>query len=144
LVVVAAMLAAVASAAQAGAGQAHGAPSTTAWNGAFTDAQAARGGERYRTSCAACHAEDLLGATAPALAGQAFLERWNGQTAFDMVQLIKQSMPQEAPDSLGQPVYVDIVAFLLKTNGLPAGTAELPADDAALKQVLVTSRAPTP
>ena len=74
----------------------------------------------------------------------AFLERWNGQTAFDMVQLIKQSMPQEAPDSLGQPVYVDIVAFLLKTNGLPAGTAELPADDAALKQVQVTSRAPTP
>ena len=107
------------------------------WDGAFTEAQAARGQERYRTACAACHAEDLLGAQGPALVGQAFLDRWAGSTVFDMVQVIKQSMPQEAPDSLGTPAYVDIVAYLLKSNGGPAGTSELPTEADALRQILV-------
>jgi ankyrin repeat protein len=112
------------------------------WDGAFTEGQAARGQERYRTACAACHAEDLLGAQGPALAGQAFLDRWAGSSVFDMVQVIKQSMPQEAPDSLGMPAYVDIVAYLLKSNGGPAGSSELPTEADALRQILVASRAP--
>jgi ankyrin repeat protein len=110
------------------------------WDGAYTEGQAARGQERYRTACAACHAEDLLGAQGPALAGQAFLDRWAGSTVFDMVQVIKQSMPQEAPDSLGMPAYVDIVAYLLKGNGGPAGSSELPTEADALRQILVSSR----
>jgi ankyrin repeat protein len=110
------------------------------WDGAYTEGQAARGQERYRTACAACHAEDLLGAQGPALAGQAFLDRWAGSTVYDMVQVIKQSMPQEAPDSLGMPAYVDIVAYLLKGNGGPAGSSELPTEADALRQILVSSR----
>jgi mono/diheme cytochrome c family protein len=119
------------------------APAATAksiWDGAFTEGQASRGQERYRTACAACHAEDLLGAQGPALAGQAFLDRWAGSTVFDMVQVIKQSMPQEAPDSLGMPAYVDIVAYLLKNNGGPAGSSELPTEADALRQILVAKR----
>jgi ankyrin repeat protein len=119
------------------------APAATAksiWDGAFTEGQASRGQERYRTACAACHAEDLLGAQGPALAGQAFLDRWAGSTVFDMVQVIKQSMPQEAPDSLGMPAYVDIVAYLLKNNGGPAGSSELPTETDALRQILVAKR----
>jgi hypothetical protein len=54
--------------------------------------------------------------------------------------VIKQSMPQEAPDSLGMPAYVDIVAYLLKSNGSPAGSSELPTEADALRQVLVSSR----
>ena len=110
------------------------------WDGAFTEGQAARGQARYRTACAACHAEDLLGAQGPALVGQAFIDRWAGSTVFDMVQVIKQSMPQEAPDSLGMPAYVDVVAYLLKSNGGPAGASELPTEADALKQILVASR----
>jgi S-disulfanyl-L-cysteine oxidoreductase SoxD len=109
------------------------------WDGVFTEAQAARGQERYRTSCATCHAEDLLGANGPAVVGPEFLDRWNGTTVLDMVQTIRQSMPLEAPDSLGLPAYVDIVTFLLKSSGSPAGGAELSTDDTALRQVLVTS-----
>jgi len=71
--------------------------------------------------------------------GQAFLDRWAGSTVFDMVQVIKQSMPQEAPDSLGMPAYVDIVSYLLKSNGSPAGAAELPTEPDALRQILVAS-----
>jgi mono/diheme cytochrome c family protein len=109
------------------------------WDGVFTDGQATRGQERYRTACAACHADDLLGAQGPALVGQAFLDRWAGSTVFDMVQVIKQSMPQEAPDSLGLPAYVDIVSFLLKSNGGPAGASELPTESDALRKILVAS-----
>jgi len=112
---------------------------TSIWDGAFTEGQAARGQERYRTACAMCHADDLLGAQGPALVGQAFLDRWAGSTVFDMVQVIKQSMPQEAPDSLGLPAYVDIVSFLLKSNGGPAGASELPTESDALRRILVAS-----
>ena len=58
---------------------------------------------------------------------------------LDAVQVIKQSMPQEAPDSLGMPAYVDIVSFVLKSNGSPAGDSELPTEPAALRQILVSS-----
>ena len=121
------------------AGTQGAAPAKSIWDGAFTEGQATRGQERYRTACAACHAEDLLGAQGPALVGQAFLDRWAGSTVFDMVQVIKQSMPQEAPDSLGLPAYVDIISYLLKSNGSPAGASELPTESDALRQILVSS-----
>ena len=121
------------------AGTQGAAPAKSIWDGAFTEGQATRGQERYRTACAACHAEDLLGAQGPALVGQAFLDRRAGSTVFDMVQVIKQSMPQEAPDSLGLPAYVDIISYLLKSNGSPAGASELPTESDALRQILVSS-----
>ncbi len=49
-------------------------------------------------------------------------------------------MPQEAPDTLGMPAYADIAAYLFKTNGSPAGKAELPTDRGKLREILVTSR----
>ena len=113
----------------------------TIWDGVFSDAQAARGQQAYRQSCAKCHAEDLLGTgNAPALVGEPFLGRFDRATADDVVQTIRQTMPQEAPDSLGAAAYVDIVAHLFKANGSPAGAADLPADRATLKQVLVTAK----
>ena len=118
------------------------APAEAIWDGVFTEAQAARGQERYRTACAACHAEDLLGASGPALVGQAFLDRWNGSTVLDMVQVIQQSMPQEAPDSLG-------IAGLRRHRQLPAEGQRQPGrcDRTACRERrppadLMSSRAP--
>ena len=111
----------------------------TIWDGVFSDAQAARGQGAYARACATCHAEDLLGAgNAPALVGEPFLGRFDQATTDDVVQVIRQTMPQEAPDSLGAETYVDIVSYLLKANGSPAGAADLPSDRMALKQILVT------
>jgi cytochrome c len=88
------------------------------WDGVFTVAQASRGEAAYGRSCAACHKDDLLGGgTAPALAGEAFFRRWNESTADDVVQTMRSSMPQEAPNSLDAQVYVDIMTFLLKARG---------------------------
>jgi len=110
----------------------------TVWDGVFTDAQASRGEAAYVRSCAVCHKEDLLGSsTAPALAGEAFFRRWNESTVDDVVQTMRSSMPQEAPSSLEAKVYVDIVTYLLKASGSPAGSGELTADRDRLKLVRV-------
>jgi mono/diheme cytochrome c family protein len=112
----------------------------TVWDGIFTEAQASRGEAAYGRSCAACHKEDLLGGgTAPALAGEAFLRRWNESTVDDVVQTMRSSMPQEAPNSLEAQVYVDILAYLLKASGSAPGSGELTADRDRLKRVRVTS-----
>jgi len=112
----------------------------TIWDGVFNDAQATRGQNVYKQSCAPCHKADLLGDTgAPALAGPEFFSRWNGSSADDLVKTIRASMPQDAPDTLGTQAYVDLVAFLIKSNGAPAGASELSMDSAALKQVMVSN-----
>jgi mono/diheme cytochrome c family protein len=112
----------------------------TVWDGVFTEAQASRGEAAYLRSCAACHKEDLLGdGTAPAVAGEAFFRRWNGSTLDDVVQTIRSSMPQEAPNRLDAQVYVDVITYLLKASGSPTGSAELTAERDRLKRVRVTS-----
>jgi len=111
----------------------------TVWDGVFTDAQASRGEAAYSRSCAACHKEDLLGGgSAPAVAGEAFFRRWNESTVDDVVQTMKSSMPQDAPNSLGAQVYVDIITYLLKASGSPSGSGELTAERERLKLVRVT------
>ena len=111
----------------------------TVWDGVFTEAQASRGEAAYGRSCAACHKEDLLGGgTAPALAGDAFFRRWNESTLDDVVETMRSSMPQEAPNSLEAQVYVDIITYLLKASGTPQGSKELTADRDRLKLVRVT------
>ena len=112
----------------------------TIWDGVFSEAQAVRGQNAYKTSCAPCHKADLLGDTgAPALAGPEFFARWNGSSADDLVKTIRASMPQDAPDTLGTQLYVDIVSFLIKSNGGPAGEKELSIESAGLRQVMVSS-----
>ena len=114
---------------------------STIWDGVYTEEQAKRGEQSYAKSCAKCHAEDLLGSTnAPALIGQAFFARFDRQTADDLLDVIRRTMPQEAPDTLGIPVYADIVSYVLRSNGAPGGKTELPTDRAKLREILVTSR----
>ncbi|MND03959.1 hypothetical protein D3C83_240170 [compost metagenome] len=48
-------------------------------------------------------------------------------------------MPQNAPDSLGDRAYVDLVAYLLQANGSPAGAQELPLDVAELERISIVS-----
>jgi hypothetical protein len=84
---------------------------------------------------------DLLGERdAPPLVGAHFATRWAGFTAEDIYSTIKRTMPQEAPDSLGAPVYADIVSYMLKANGAAPGAEELPPDPERLKQLRVTAR----
>jgi ankyrin repeat protein len=107
-------------------------------DGVFAEAQARRGQQVYQRACAACHLDSLQGdAVSPALVGTEFMARFAGQTAHEMVQNLRASMPQNAPDSLGDRAYVDLIAYLLQANGSPAGALELPLDVAELERITI-------
>lgn len=104
------------------------------WDGAYTDAQADRGFALYKSKCTTCHGPALGGAIdgGPPLRGTEFFLRWSGTAMDDMVNQISELMPSENPNSLKRQEYVDIITFLLRSNGVPAGQKDLAADDAVL------------
>jgi len=106
-------------------------------DGVYSDGQATRGQASYQTSCASCHGETLAGSGAqnPPLAGQDFTANWTGQTLGDLFEKIQTSMPADHPGALSRGTNADILAYILKVNGLPAGKNELPGDTDALKQI---------
>ena len=95
-------------------------------DGVYTDAQAARGADAYSQNCAVCHGAMLGGiGEAPALVGPLFVSDFNGLTVGDLFDRIRTTMPLNAPSSLGRDRYADILAFVLKSNGYPAGQRDL-------------------
>ena len=97
----------------------------------YTTAQAARGEQTYMSICVACHPAGTY--TAPA-----FREKWNGSLASDFFQFLKASMPKLEPGSLEPEEYAQVIAYLLKINGVPAGKQDLPADVKALKRIRIS------
>ena len=61
---------------------------------------------------------------------------------FDLLELIRTTMPNDNPGQLPARDYVDIVAYILNLNGYPQGEAELPADDAVLRNIKIDSIPP--
>lgn len=112
------------------------------WEGVYSENQAARGRETYRRSCGACHAADLTGSEGPSLRGGSFFGRWERQTVGEMLLTIETSMPLGMPGSLDPRDYIDIVAFILKENGLPARSGGLPPDPEQLNSFLITAQPP--
>ncbi len=97
------------------------------WGGVYTEAQATRGAEAYQANCQSCHGAQLTGqGEAKPLSGASFLSGWNGLSVGDLFERIRSTMPMTAPKSLPRDTYADILAYLLKFNGFPAGTGELP------------------
>lgn len=95
-------------------------------DGVYTDAQAARGGDAFAQNCAVCHGATLGGVgEAPALVGVLFVSDFNGLTVGDLFDRIRTTMPLNAPGALGRERYADILAFVLKSNGYPAGQRDL-------------------
>src|SRR5262245_57306771 len=109
--------------------------------GVYTEEQAERGKAAYDTQCSSCHLSDLSGqGFAPALVEDMFKSRWQEGNVGDLFTVVKQTMPQDKPGSLTDKEYVEIVAFLLKSNRYPAGTQELPPDAKALNEVTFRSK----
>jgi S-disulfanyl-L-cysteine oxidoreductase SoxD len=103
--------------------------------GVYTQAQASRGQALYKEQCASCHGDALQGRNGPPLAGEDFAADWSGQPLSELFGKIKNTMPQDAPGKLTAQQTADSLAFILETAKLPAGRAELSAEEAALKQI---------
>ena len=118
----------------------------TTMDGVYTEEQATRGKAVYGQSCASCHMDDLSGSgQALPLAGDAFIETWEGQTVADLQDLVHNTMPQDKPGSLSPEASLDVISYLLQYNKFPAGKEELKNDPAALKNILITNKpAPPP
>ncbi len=116
-------------------------PSRSVNDGVYTDPQAKRGQAVYQEECSRCHSENLAGGeNSPALAGDAFLEKWNGKTVDDLYELIRTTMPADSPGRLSRQQYVDIVAFMFQVNKFPPGQGELERDSARLKDILINTK----
>jgi hypothetical protein len=112
-------------------------------DGVYTAAQARRGQAQFELHCASCHREDLLGIAGPALKGDRFLDHWREFPLEVLVNDMKSQMPFGKPGTLPTETYVDIAAYMLEANGIPAGRAELTAEVAA-KVMLVGPGGPKP
>ena len=115
----------------------------TVLDGVYTTAQARRGQEQFEQSCAGCHRRDLGGVSGPALKGDRFLDHWREFPVDVLVNDMRNQMPLGNPGGLPASTYVDIAAYLLEANGLPAGTGEL-TQDVAEKVLFIAPDGPRP
>jgi mono/diheme cytochrome c family protein len=113
------------------------------WAGVYDAKQAARGAELYTRACASCHGQDLEGIEqAPPLAGGPFAQRWDGSTLKKLVERMDEMPPDDPNKRLSDQQNVDVLAFLLSANKIPAGTAPLAADRNGLAQITFLSTKP--
>jgi len=93
--------------------------------GPFTAEQANAGRAAFQTNCAGCHGTDLMGYTP--LAGPAFIGSWITRNTSDLFGLIQTTMPTDRPGALPADTYLNIIAFILQSNGRTPGTTPLTA-----------------
>jgi len=91
--------------------------------GPFTADQAAAGRTAFQANCAGCHGADLMGI--PPLAGPSFVGSWGTRTTRDLFGLVQNTMPTDRPGALPADTYVNIVAFILQSNGRTPGSQPL-------------------
>ena len=95
----------------------------------YSAAQAARGEQTYMSTCVSCHPPGTY-------KGAVFLN-WQGRTLGDLLEFLTEKMPKNDPGSLSAREYTQVMAFLLKINGMPPGQAELPANPTALNKITI-------
>lgn len=120
------------AAADARAQSAAGAGPRSTGQGVYTRDQWIRGRDVYAGMCTACH---------PAVThtGPIFNALWAGKQLSDLFGFVKERMPKNDPGSLSEEEYVDVITYILRLNGMPAGVEELPVDSLALSRIRIDS-----
>ena len=97
-------------------------------DGVYSAEQAKMGSQVFDDICLACHDADEF---------EGIVEGWAGETAYDLFDQLRNTMPEDAPGSLRRKEYVAIVAYMLELNGVPAGEEELGTETELLKRIVL-------
>jgi hypothetical protein len=54
-----------------------------------------------------------------------------------LYDFLRENMPDDDPESVSPAVKLQVVTYLLRLNGMPAGQDELPGDVDALKKIKI-------
>ena len=112
-------------------------PGGTIWDGVYTPNQAQRGAGNFETFCSSCHRTGFRGA--------GFMNRWREDNLASLYTFIRNNMPVGNPGVASPSEYIDIVAWILSTNDVPAGNLDLtPAVASAIQVVGKNGPAPVP
>jgi hypothetical protein len=108
----------------------HGVPGVSRRNSVCEDVRALsrRVARRWRRSSRA-HRRQLLG-------------NWNGLPLSDLQKRIKTTMPSDTVGIYDIQLVTDVIAFVLRANGFPAGTVDLPKDAEPLKEIMIKAGKP--
>lgn len=96
----------------------------------YTDDQAERGALVYEKSCGICHQPEQF-------KGAVFMDAWGGQPVDALYTLIRTTMPYDNPSRLSRRQYAEILAYIFKLNGMPAGETKLPSNNRKLKKITI-------
>src|SRR5213593_3769327 len=107
-------------------------PQNARSTGLYGEEQAIRGKAEFTKSCAACHTMDkslgdAFAKNPPAptgliklpLAGGDVIAKW--RTVGDLFGKVRRTMPANNQNGLSDASYLDVLAYMLQANGLPAG-----------------------
>ena len=110
---------------------------TTVRDNVYSEEQSKRGRVAYDAKCASCHDGGTMG---PELWGDPFLAQWENKSAGEFFTRIETTMPEDAPGTLGESEVLDIIAYVLQTNGFPAGDKAIESRNALATMKLVRKK----
>ncbi len=110
------------------------------WKGIFTQEQVDRGRKHFLSHCTFCHGEGLEGAEGPPLRGSSFARNWSGHYLDRLYLRLKEKMPADNPETVSDEEKLDILAFLLYSNGFPLGDKDLPLDLEAMSNIHIVDK----
>jgi len=120
------------------------APARSAKEGVYTTEQAGRGKTAYDEKCASCHGSmaSVTPDMAPLLNDSGFQNLWRQRSLAQLFARIRETMPQDKPNTLSPEETAALVAYILSGNQLPAGQTALPTDLELLKEIRVDAGEP--
>jgi len=109
----------------------------------YTADQAQQGEVAYENACAICHLPNLQGAfEAPALSGGNFMATWGPRPVSELLDLMMQSMPPQAPGSLSVTEYNNIASYILQQNGIEPTNTLLSLDSTGVISAQMAANQP--
>jgi|SRR5271165_94290 len=104
----------------------------------YTEEQAATGAKTYAQACAPCHGANLESGAGPTPKGASWQQLYGGAKLLTVWGEIKGPMAQYAGTTFANQQSLNLLAYLLQQNGLPAGKKPL-ADTRTLRHDSMTA-----